>query len=115
MRFCFFFSLVFLYSISVNAQTLQGYIYGPDNERVMYANVYMKYQSNGTSTDDQGYYFLQLNEPGVYSFIISSIGYKTKEIEVVVKNISNLLLHASFYIRSCYTGGDATHCIICSL
>ena len=83
MKTYFFFSLLFLSIVTTNGQTVQGHIYGPDNELVMFANVYVKYTSIGTSCDDKGYYFLQFNEPGVYQIVVSSIGYQTKEIEII--------------------------------
>ncbi len=90
MKTYFFFSLLFLSIVTTNGQTVQGHIYGPDNELVMFANVYVKYTSIGTSCDDKGYYFLQFNEPGVYQIVVSSIGYQTKEIEIIIKTNSSV-------------------------
>ena len=89
MRIFFIFNFILFFIFHSNAQTMQGHIYGPDNELIMFANVYVKYNSNGTSCDDKGYYFLQFNEPGVYQIVVSSVGYQTKEIEIILKNNSD--------------------------
>jgi hypothetical protein len=97
MRIFFIFNFILFSIIYSNAQTLQGHIFGPDNEQIMFANVYVKYSSNGTSCDDNGYYFLQFKEPGVYQIVVSSVGYQTKEIEIVLKN--NIEKHQDIWLE----------------
>lgn len=75
-----FFLLSPLYS---TAQSISGYIYNEQNEPIPFANVYVKETAFGTSADIEGKYFLRLEAQGTYNIVVSSVGYKTINIELV--------------------------------
>ncbi|MCU0444423.1 MAG: TonB-dependent receptor [Microscillaceae bacterium] len=82
--FCFF---LFLLPISVFAQTgtIQGQIIDTTaNEGVIGANVVIKGTTIGSSTDIEGKYLIPNVVAGTYTIVVSSIGYRAKEIEGVV-------------------------------
>ncbi|MBN2681010.1 MAG: carboxypeptidase-like regulatory domain-containing protein [Bacteroidales bacterium] len=65
------------------SQSLKGYVYSNDNTPIPYAHVYVKHTGIGTTTDNQGKYFLNLDE-GDYEIVFSTMGFTTKTISVVV-------------------------------
>jgi len=52
---------------------------GEFNDVLPFANVYVKGTSNGTTSDFDGKYHLEI-EPGTYTMVFSYLGYETKEI-----------------------------------
>lgn len=58
--------------------TLSGKIISKDNTDVTYASVWLKGTSYGTSTDDNGMYYLSA-PAGDYTLVVSAIGYQTVE------------------------------------
>jgi hypothetical protein len=91
-RFVAAFAMIFLSISTLKAQNISGYILNENNEPIAFANVFVKETGTGTSTDDKGKYFLPI-DPGVYTFIFSSLGYKTTSLQIrtsdkpVIKNI----------------------------
>ena len=67
----------------LSAQNISGYIQNDANEPVSYVNIFVKELGSGTTTDDRGYYFMNI-EPGEYEFIYSALGFATKSIRIVV-------------------------------
>lgn len=77
--------LFFIASLPLFAQ-IRGKITGSNNEMVPYASVIVAGTYNGTSSNQDGEYTLQLKDKGNYTIIIQSIGYKTREIAVEVNH-----------------------------
>jgi hypothetical protein len=53
------------------AQNISGYIQNSENEPIPYVNIFVNQLGSGTTTDEEGYYFLNI-EPGEYEFIFSA-------------------------------------------
>jgi hypothetical protein len=53
------------------------------NEPIPFVNVFVKENSKGTTADEKGRYFLTL-DPGFYTLVFSSLGYKTKSIPITM-------------------------------
>jgi hypothetical protein len=68
------------------AQSVSGYVYNMDNQPIPYANVYIRELGSGTTTDDNGYYFMTLTTGGEFQMTISSLGYQTLNQAIVVKD-----------------------------
>ncbi|MCA0932921.1 TonB-dependent receptor [Lutimonas saemankumensis] len=81
-------SAMLLWSSGMFAQTgeLSGKVIDKEyNDVLPFANVIVKENGTGTTTDFEGAYSIKL-EPGVYTVVFSFIGYETAEIsEVVIK------------------------------
>ena len=75
---------------TVNTVQVSGYVSATENnEKIVGVNVYQKGNTNGTVTNENGYYSLQLPEGNavvVYSFI----GYKTQEKSIILKDNKKL-------------------------
>lgn len=68
-----------------------------DNNPLPYVNVYIKLTDWGTTTDEKGHYFIDLDQ-GEYQVVFSAIGYETKEIQIVLRNndvVKNVYLKPS--------------------
>jgi len=83
--------VIFHESVYLNARfSLKGYITDEESgERLLYADVYQEDLSNGTSSNDYGFYILNLRR-GQIKLICSYLGYYTKEITVDLKRDKNL-------------------------
>jgi len=67
-----------------------------NNQPVPYANIFIKELNSGTSTDINGIYYIQILS-GNYSIVISSVGYKTMDIPIIVPEkglVKNIILEA---------------------
>jgi Family of unknown function (DUF5686)/CarboxypepD_reg-like domain len=67
------------------AQSVSGYIQNEENAAIPYVNIFIKELGTGTTTDEEGYYFISNIEPGEYEFIFSALGYETKSIEIIME------------------------------
>ena len=77
-------SLLLLMAVSQSlAQNINGHITDENNEPVPFANIFVKELNSGTSADKQGNYYLTI-DPGVYNLVFSSIGYQSKNVQVIV-------------------------------
>ncbi|MBU1718556.1 MAG: DUF5686 and carboxypeptidase regulatory-like domain-containing protein, partial [Bacteroidetes bacterium] len=79
------------------AQSVVGYVYSSDNTPIPYANVYVKYTTLGTTTDENGRYHLKLDE-GDYEIVVGMMGFQEKSFTVILKKkqeIKNIWLEAS--------------------
>jgi len=72
------------------SQSVSGTVMDENNQPIAFANVYVKYTTQGTYTDEAGKYFLRL-EPGSHNLVFSVIGYTQKEITVVVRDKSEVI------------------------
>jgi hypothetical protein len=73
-----------LLALPLAAQTVLGHITNEFNEPVPYANVLVQELGTGTTSDDQGYYELNLNLEGNYRLVFSSLGYTSNKSSVIV-------------------------------
>jgi len=91
------FLLLNLFS-GLSGQSLEGYVINAQQEAIPYVNIFVKQLSSGTTTDENGYFFLTM-DPGEYDLVISSIGYETKNALVKVdgNETANFELQSSDY------------------
>ncbi|WP_026288396.1 TonB-dependent receptor [Polaribacter irgensii] len=73
-----------LISTCMSGQTVSGKVTAENGDELPYANVYLKKTKIGTSSDDSGFYELNKIPKDNYTLIISSIGYKTKAIQISI-------------------------------
>ena len=79
------FALFLLGIFSALAQTkVSGYVFDENNEPVAYANVLFKGSTQGTTTNEEGRFYLQSDETW-QTLIVSFIGYETLEIPLTKK------------------------------
>ena len=76
--------LVIIYS-QVSAQSISGYILNEENQPIPYANIYFTELQTGTSSDQDGKYFMAISVEGEYEMIISSLGYTTKNFKIILR------------------------------
>ncbi|MBU2938966.1 TonB-dependent receptor [Lacinutrix sp. C3R15] len=80
--------LFFLFALLVQftfAQTkLEGHIVNENNEDVPFATILVKNTSTGVSADANGVFIMNALQPGNYTLVISSIGYKTTEQQIII-------------------------------
>ncbi|MEO0732868.1 MAG: DUF5686 and carboxypeptidase regulatory-like domain-containing protein, partial [Bacteroidota bacterium] len=81
--------LLFIALLSVlgtcgRAQTIRGHVTNEFAEPVPYANILVQELGTGTTTDDAGYYELNLETEGNYRLIFSSLGYASKKVNVIL-------------------------------
>ena len=85
LKIIIFFSLsISITSYSQN-NTLSGNIFD-DGEVLSYVNIYLKKPKLGTASDDNGFYEIKNIPNGTHTFIISSVGYKTKLVKISFNN-----------------------------
>lgn len=76
--------LLLLATIPLGAQVIKGYITNEFREPVPFANVLVQELGTGTTSDDQGYYELNLQTEGNYRLIFSSLGYTSRKENVII-------------------------------
>lgn len=77
--------LLIFFAKSIIGQSLSGYVYSDENIPLPFAHIYVKNIGTGTTTDAQGKFNLKLQE-GSYEIVISSLGYKSIAIPIIVYN-----------------------------
>jgi hypothetical protein len=66
--------------------TVRGFVYDRiDGEPVIFTNVFLQGTSFGAATDVNGYYTISKIPPGNYILMVTSLGYDTARVEIVVK------------------------------
>jgi hypothetical protein len=80
-RILIFFSLFLLFPFWGNASILSGKLTGTNGEGLSYAAIYVKGTSQGTTTNENGFYTLDL-APANYTIIFSAMGYAQRTIAV---------------------------------
>lgn len=73
--------LLLLLCVNVFAQTIRGRVVDEKGQPLPFTTIYQKGTTDGTSSNIQGAYFLEL-EPGVSQVIFQYIGYKSQVYEV---------------------------------
>ena len=92
----------------VNGQTIKGKITDETGEALPYINVVEKGTSNGTTTDDEGKFTLDVSNLPT-SFIISAIGFETKEVAVQTNDyLTIVLLEANEALNEVVITGNRT-------
>ncbi|MBA6151159.1 DUF5686 and carboxypeptidase regulatory-like domain-containing protein [Gelidibacter maritimus] len=63
---------------------IKGHITDQNNAALPFVNIYIENTFTGTTSNDEGYYELNLNTPATYTIVFQFLGYKTvkKEIEI---------------------------------
>jgi outer membrane receptor for ferrienterochelin and colicins len=83
MKYIVFICFLFISTFALG-QTIRGKITTENGDEIPYANVYLKKTKIGTSSNNNGFYELNKIPKDRYTLLISSIGYKTKAIEITV-------------------------------
>lgn len=101
----FFFVIFLCGSLSLGIinknNSISGKIIDVENgEPVPHVNVYLINTSIGASTDKNGLYEINNVPEGKYEIIVSSIGYESKTVNVIVKSAESLLLNVSLKKKS---------------
>ena len=63
---------------------LEGTVRGADGQPLAYANLFLPDIGTGTSTDDDGAYYLRLPAAGDYRVAVSALGYRTTNDTLVI-------------------------------
>ena len=90
-----------IFSITCNSQnnSLAGKIsYGLEN--LPYVNIYIQNTKLGTSSNEDGYYQIKNIPSGTYKIVVSSLGYKTKTIEITFNKNENEKIIQNFSLVS---------------
>ena len=97
------FLLAFLLITSVLAyaqgdNSIKGFVYESSNgEPVMFANVFLKGTTHGSTTDINGYFSITRIPDGTYTLMVTSVGYDTIAEQVSVKG--NQILNKKYHIQ----------------
>ncbi|MBL4605002.1 MAG: TonB-dependent receptor plug domain-containing protein, partial [Flavobacteriaceae bacterium] len=87
------FTIVFLFfgAVAINAQTIKGKVIDSKGEALAFMNVVEKGTTNGTTTDENGEFSLNVKQlPTVIT--VSSLGFKTTEKRVIDTNSFTIVL-----------------------
>lgn len=97
------FLLVFMMMTGILAfaqgdNSIKGFVYEKSNgEPVMFANVFLKGTTHGSTTDINGYFSITRVPDGSYTIMVTSVGYDTIAEQVSVKG--NQILNKKFSIE----------------
>ncbi len=94
MKIIALFLLIIMFNISAHAQnyqsTIKGTILNAEGNPAELVNIIIEGTNFGTYTDKNGKFELSNLNPGIYTMKISSVGYRTKEIQVILKSGDNI-------------------------
>jgi hypothetical protein len=93
----FLFSFI---SMGIYAQTgsIKGTVLNRTNSQpVMFTNVYLEGESIGSTTDENGFYFISKIPPGKYTLMITAVGFDTVRQKVVVE--ANEIITRKLYLK----------------
>ena len=90
-----------IFSITCNSQnnSLAGKI-SDGLENLPYVNIYIQNTKLGTSSNEDGYYQIKNIPSGTYKIVVSSLGYKTKTIEITFNKNENEKIIQNFSLVS---------------
>ena len=90
-----------IFSITCNSQnnSLAGKI-SDGLENLSYVNIYIQNTKLGTSSNEDGYYQIKNIPSGTYKIVVSSLGYKTKTIEITFNKNENEKIIQNFSLVS---------------
>ena len=85
-----------IFSITCNSQnnSLAGKI-SDGLENLSYVNIYIQNTKLGTSSNEDGYYQIKNIPSGTYKIVVSSLGYKTKTIEITFNKDEKIIQNFS--------------------
>ena len=88
--------LLILFSVTCSSQnnSLSGRI-SDRSENLSYVNIYIQNTKFGTSSNDEGHYQIKNIPSGTYKIVVSSLGYKTKTIEITFDKNEKIIQHFS--------------------
>ena len=78
--------ILLFYTIALTAQ-IKGKVTSATGEAVPFASVTILETNSGTSTNQEGEYYLSHHKTGTYTLVFRSLGYKTKETEITVNSL----------------------------
>ncbi|KOS06022.1 hypothetical protein AM493_08210 [Flavobacterium akiainvivens] len=70
---------------------VKGTVKDAQGEPISFASVVIKNTYTGTTANDEGTYELPIKQPGSYTLVFQSIGYKTKEVALNLKEFPHTL------------------------
>lgn len=91
----------FVYTQDVQSQdgTIRGFVYEKETgEPVIFTNVYLKSTTYGAATDVNGYFAITKIPPGVYTLMVTYLGFDTLQMEVSVS--ADEIILKKLYIES---------------
>ena len=71
-----------------SAQHITGRVYNTDNEPIPFVNLFVNQLQTGTSADENGIYFLNV-DVGEYDFVFSALGYETQKVRLTIIDGTN--------------------------
>lgn len=83
----FVFIIISLQSFS----QIKGHLKDKNNTPLPFVNIYVENTFTGTTSNDEGYYELNLTKPDTYTIVFQFLGYKTVKKEVEIKQFPFLL------------------------
>jgi len=86
--------LIFIFmcvQFSIHSQSISGFVMDENNSPVPFANLYIKSNALGTSTDVNGKYFYQFTNQGIYTVVVTAVGFKTQEFTVTLEDNSEIV------------------------
>ncbi len=94
-------AIIMIISVLSYAQgdnSIKGFVYEKNNgEPVMFANVFLKGTTHGSTTDINGYFSITRIPDGSYTLMVTSIGYDTIAEHITVKN--SQILNKKFHLQ----------------
>lgn len=93
-----FFCSMFGFSQQKTDANIHGHVINKANKKhVSYVNVLLKGTTIGTATDETGHYYLKNLPVGKFSIVVSGIGYKSEEKEIIL--VAGKTLEVNFEIE----------------
>ena len=77
-------SIFLLISLNLSAQ-ITGTVKDANNQPLPFVNVIIENTYKGTTTNDDGYYELNISEKGTYTIVFSYLGFKTKKEKINIE------------------------------
>ena len=84
-------AFMFMLPLGLMAQTIKGKVTDKSGSVLPYMNVIVKGTSNGTTTNDSGEFSIDVKSLPV-TIVVSSIGYKAKQVEVTSNSFLNITI-----------------------
>ncbi len=78
--------VLFILPLAISAQ-IQGRVTDNNNEPLSFVSIYFEGTLNGTITNDNGFYELELQRTGTYTIVFKYLGFKTKKETITIERI----------------------------
>ncbi len=88
------FLFLFFLTVAGRAQVVQGFITDAGQQPLPFVSVYLKSTTFGTTSNQKGFYRLQL-KPGSYTLSFSMVGFQKKEFPITVRSGQTIDLSVS--------------------